>query len=87
MNENSRIGLYGVMAVGCGIWLVDSVTQSLQQGTWSTWPELVFDACMVVAVIYCVVNACMLAIAVRGRRTRGQHGQTHADPVTDAHNE
>ena len=53
----ARARMYGLTAVACAIWLVQSLAEAARNGSLLTWPNLIFTVCLTVVTVYCAVCA------------------------------
>ena len=53
----ARSRMYGLTAVACAIWLVQSLAEAARDGSLLTWPNLIFTVCLTVVTVYCAVCA------------------------------
>jgi hypothetical protein len=73
LSGRSQGVLYGLTAVGCLIWLLQSANEAWLGGTFMTWTNLVFLACLVVVVGYASVAAarCFTSGSKQANETEG----------------
>lgn len=81
MSNKARLGFYALGSMAALIWLVQSVVQSMQDGTLWSFTNIVFLLCLLVAVFYFLVSAILLW--KRGNGDTGKDGEAMGKSLDD----
>ncbi|MCH4160150.1 carbon starvation protein [Bifidobacterium sp.] len=65
LNASAQAKLYAMTALACGIWLIQSLYESTQDGSLTAWSTLVFSACLLVVILHSARQAVLGMKAVR----------------------
>ena len=53
INDKARSRIYGLTAVACALWLIQSLVESSQDGSLLSWSTIVFSLCLTLVTAYC----------------------------------
>ncbi|MFT8988091.1 MAG: hypothetical protein ABF966_07650 [Bifidobacterium psychraerophilum] len=81
LSTSAQAKLYAMTALACGIWLIQSVYESMQDGSLLSWPTLIFSACLLVVILHTTHQAVSGMQAVR-RSQAEEERATGDDPAT-----
>lgn len=53
INDKARSRMYGLTAVACALWLIQSLAEASRDGSLLSWSTIVFSLCLTVVTTYC----------------------------------
>lgn len=57
INDKARSRMYGLTAIACALWLIQSLTEASRDGSLLSWSTIVFSLCLMIVTVYCGVSA------------------------------
>lgn len=79
INDKARSRMYGLTAVACALWLIQSLAEASRDGSLLSWSTIVFSLCLTVVTAYC--GTCAWKEGRKAARgTVDENGQDQASP-------
>ena len=75
INDKARSRMYGLTAVACALWLIQSLAEASRDGSLLSWSTIVFSLCLTVVTAYCGTCAWKAS-----SETVDENGQDQASP-------
>lgn len=57
INDKARSRMYGLTAIACALWLIQSLTEASRDGSLLNWSTIIFSLCLTIVTAYCGVSA------------------------------